>query len=282
MIEIDFDFNRQIASVNDLLAIEKAAGRKINGLEAIEEHRRRHDEIRHQWNEIQAQLKPITNRIEVLPILPSQEIIEWAQSVKAMDSLRFLEVDTSGIGDNDKIVRITLANQYGKPLFDQLIHPESAQMSEKASLRNGLTDDMLADAPALVEVWPRIQRAFRGAYILAFNLEWDIKTLKTAAEQHGVAPLPIIGECLQRRCTAYYRKEYYLDLPKVAERMGHSLERWDAPFRLSTQYAILDGMSHGITDVNVPKELVYQEPVNIANTNNDPDDGLSDLDDHPF
>ena len=120
----------------------------------------------------------------------------------------------------------------------------------------------------------------RGCYIISFNQDWDLKVFKAVAERYGLTPLTIIGECLQRKCTAYYRREYSLTLAMVAERMGYPRTSWDALERLRAQVAIVDGLSRGITDVSVPKPPKPQESI-TPSQGSVPDDELG-LDDHPF
>jgi len=278
MIE-EFDCTRSIEHINGLLQIEEAAGLKPNGLQEISERRARHTEITQIWGQVQEHIQAIKAHINGLPSLPSRDIIAWAQSVNEMDSLAFLEIDTTGTDLDAELVRFTLGNRRGSVFYDQHIRPEQGHISPEASKHNGITDTDLEAAPTIAEVWPRIQRAVAGHYILSFNQEWDRKTLLTAAQRHDLPPLVIIGECLQRRATAYYFKEYYLDLATVAARMGHTMTGPDAPARLRAQYALLDGIVRGLTDVRPPAP----EPVQRANSASEPgDDDELDFDEHPF
>jgi hypothetical protein len=86
----------------------------------------------------------------------------------------------------------------------------------------------------------------------------------------------VIGEDMQRRCTQYYIKEYYLSLEKVAKHMGHTLQSYDAPSRLLAQAAVLAGMAQGITDISEPEEVIEVTAIESS------DDGLGDLEDHLF
>jgi hypothetical protein len=170
-----------------------------------------------------------------------------------MQSLRLLEVDTNSIGSDIEVIRVALSDVRGNVVFDQLIGlPEGASVSESATKHNCLTDADLAGAPAIQEVWPKIIGALSGCYLVSFAHEWDSKTLKAVAEKQGLAVPVIIGECLQRRATQYYLREYYLDLAIVAKRMGHKLVSYNALDRLKAQAAIIDGMARGIVDISEP------------------------------
>lgn len=285
--EKEFDFNSHIASLNALLDLEKTGG-TVNGLvmvgslAEIEEHRDRQAEIADLWAQLQKPLQRLKSRIESLPFLPATEHIVWAQSIRAMQSARLMEVDTNTIGNDAQIIRVALSDINGEVVFDQRIAlPEGAHVSEGATYHSGLRDEDLIGVPTLQEAWPRILDAFSGVYILSFAQEWDVKVLKAAAEEHKM-PVPVfIGEDLQRRCTAYYSKEYYLDLASVAKRMGHPLNDYDALERLKAQAAIIAGMAQGITDVSLPDEA----PTAPGQSSDEllvSDEGLGDLEDHPF
>ena len=58
--------------------------------------------------------------------------------------------------------------------------------------------------------------------------------------------------------------------------MGHYPFAYNAPSRLLAQAAVLTGMAQGITDISEPEEAI--EVASIERS----DDGLADLDDHPF
>ena len=275
-----FDFTNSILYINNLLQMEREAGRAVNGLQEIDVRRARHADIKQCWSQVKQQIQGVQDRVDALPFLPSQEIIQWAQNIQAMSSLAFLEVDTTNVGSDSEVVRIALSDGDGNIIFDQLIRPGRAQISLEASEHNGLTDADLEQEPMLQEIWPRIEHAVRGWYILSYNQEWDLKVLRAAAERHGLTPLTVIGECLQRRCHTYYHREYSLTLAKIAERMGHPLTSWDAVARLHAQRAIVDGLARGITDVSVSKPPKPQESI-TSSQGSVPDDELG-LDDHPF
>lgn len=268
--------------VSDLLDIEHEAGRKVSGLAEIEVRRARHGDINESWSQVKHHIRQIQDRVDALPFLPPQEIIAWAQNIKAMASVAFLEVDTTDVHSQADIVRVALCDGAGELIFDQIIRPLSPQahISSDASTHNGLNDQDLIEAPSLKEAWLAIEIVVRGRYVISFNQEWDLKALNANAQHYGLTPLSIIGECLQRKCTAYYHREYYLDLPKVAERMGHPLTGQDAVTRLKAQAAIVDGMARGITDVSKPRETV--EPQHQGRNDNINDNAPDDLEDHPF
>lgn len=291
MPQENFDYNSLVVHLTALLDQERAAARTerglvvANGKEEIAAHRARQAEIKSLWTQLQRPYERLKSRVDALPTLPPDEQITWAKSVLEMASLRLLEVDTNSIGSNLQVIRVALSDGKGNVLFDQKIAlPEGAHVSEGATNHNCLTEADLVGAPSIQDAWPRILAAFSGSYLVSFAHEWDVKTLKAAAEEYKLPMPAFIGEDLQRHCTAYYLREYYLDLSAVAARMGHPLASYDALDRLNAQAAIISGMANGLVDMRQPEEPAEESDsaANGGETGNMNDDGLGDLDDHPF
>ena len=144
---------------------------------------------------------------------------------------------------------------------------------------NGLTDADLVDAPRLQDMWEQIRASCLGRYVLSFGQDFDVKKLAEAAVRHQLVPIMVIGDDLQRHCTQYYHREYYLRLAELCERVGYPLESNSAIHRAQGQCAILKAMAEGITDVRPSKPVVSSTAPTTSTTN---DDGLGDLDEHPF
>jgi DNA polymerase III epsilon subunit-like protein len=265
--------------IKQTISREQEAGR-VNSLEGLAESQRRRAELARYWQTIQAELAPIGQAIKDLPALPPQDQIQWAQAIYAMritDAVRFLEVDTTGLGEDSDIIRVTLVNLSGG-LFDDILIKPSCPIPPEASAANGLYDADVANAPSLPDVWERrILRGLAGRYIISFNQKWDIEQLEKAARRYHLPPVTIIGDDLQRRARAYYHNEYYLTLEAVCERVGHPISSKSAVDRARGQYYILLAMANGVTDVRPPRSTT---PASSASEPGG--DGLGDLDEHPF
>ena len=280
MISID----QTLDKIRGVLNVEQEQ-RRINGLTEITGHKIRRNALKEYMNAIDAELDPVRQAIKGLPALPSEQEIQWAQAIMAMqanDSVRFLEIDTTGLTDQDEIVRVTLVDLTGT-VQDDLFFKPSRPLSAEASAANGLTDEMLHDAPYLTDMWEILRARVYGHYILSFSQTFDIKKLNEAASRHHLAPVVIIGDDVQRHVTQYYNREYYLTLADVCERIGHPLKSNSAVDRATGQYHLLKAMAEGITDVRPPKPTASASkgvPTMESSTTND--DGLGDLNEHPF
>ena len=270
-----------IAKLRGVLSAELDQPR-VNGLTEIVGHKIRRNAIQQYMADIDAELDPIRRAIQGLPSLPAANEIQWAQAIMAMqtnDSARVLELDTTGLTDQDEIVRVTLVDLTGT-VHDDLFFKPSRPLSAEASAANGLTDEMLHYAPDLQDMWEILRARVYGHYVLSFSQAFDLKKLNEAAARHHLAPIVIVGGDLQRHVTQYYNREYYLTLADVCERIGHPLESNSAIHRAQGQCAILKAMAEGITDVRPPKPVVSSTaPATNTTTNDDVHD---ELDEHPF
>ena len=269
--------DHKVELLHSIVEAEREAGR-VNSLADLTGHKVRRTTITALWAQVQQQLIQLKNEIDGLPDAPPDEQISWAQAVAAMPNLRFLEIDTTGLDAEDEICRFTLVDGFGQIVYDSHIRPTSRLLTKEASRINGIQISDLEQAPTLSEVWEDVQDALLGIYVVSFNLEWDLKQLSQAARRYQLAPLAVVGDCLQRRATQYYHREYYLSLAELCARAGHPLP--DPPAQTSIdrawgQYHFLQAMASAITDVRPPKPPAA---ASVITDDDDPDD----LDSHPF
>ena len=272
--------NQTLEKLRGVLSAELEHPR-VNGLTEIVGHKIRRTAIQQYLADIDAELTLIRAAIKTFPTLPNENEIQWAQAISAMNNVRMLEVESTGLTEQDEIVRITTVDLTGT-VHDDLFFKPSQPMSAEASAANGLTDDMLQYAPSLKDMWEMIRGALYGQYVLSFSQQFDRKMLQAAAVRHHLPPIIFVGDDVQTHATQYYHREYYLRLAELCERVGHPLESNSAIHRAQGQCAILKAMAEGITDVRLSTLSASASkgvPTTESSTN---DDGLGDLDEHPF
>ncbi len=278
MISLD----QTLDKLRGVLSVEQEQ-RKINGLVEITGHKIRRNAIQKYLADIEAELEPVRQAIKTFPSLPNESEIQWAQAICAMpvEMVRLLEIESTGLSEQDEMVRLTTVDLTGT-VQDDLFFKPSRPMSAEASASNGLTDVMLQYAPPLRDMWELIRAALYGKYVLSFSQQFDRKKLQEAAARHQLPPIVFVGDDLQTHATHYYNGEYSLRLAEVCERVGHPLESNSAIHRARGQCAILKALAEGITDVRPPKKPDAQ--TSSTSTSTSVDDGLSEqfLDEHPF
>src|SRR6266496_3177626 len=102
--------DQTIERLQGLLSAEQEVGR-INDLQTLQASKVRRQAIKKYWDSIQAQIQPLKAAMDTLPELPIESEIQWAQAVKVMRNLVFLEVDTTGLdAHHDEITRVVVVD----------------------------------------------------------------------------------------------------------------------------------------------------------------------------
>lgn len=242
--------------VTTLLRSEESTARPID-LSTWQGQRARRAVLAGYIQQLEQAVAEMRRRLDALPALAHPVHVHWAQAVLAMPNLAILEVDTDGLFADADILRMALVNQNGEVLYDQLVQPRRP-LGAKISRLTGISEEMLEHAPHLSEVWPQVQAAFAGRYVLSYNLEFDSGKLSESAERYDLPSLPLIGECLMLRAQEYYGTGAYPKLADLCHRLGHPLPEHphqDALDRARGQVCLLRAMSHGITHEPVAHQI---------------------------
>lgn len=240
--------------IQEALTQEQKAGR-INGLEAFYAQVERRKCLSGYWQKFTQEYRKLEDAVRHSPALPAWDQIQWAQNALAMPNLAFMEIDTTGLDVHDEIIRFTLLDTAGQTIEDCLIKPTVGQLGTQTGEINGIRPSQLENALSIEHAWGRIQQALRGRYVVSFNQEWDIQQLDKTAARHGSTRILIIGECLQRRATSYYNREYYLTLAEICSRIGSPLPaspKQTSLDRAHGQRAVLRAFAQAITDLRAP------------------------------
>jgi len=169
---------------------------------------------------------------------------EWARRLFEKPNLAFLEIDTTGLKDDDEVIRILLLDRHGKPIFNTFICGDK-EVPAEISIITGITDKHLFQAPALTDAWESIRQVFGNHYVISFNLEFDIEMLEAAAERYSLEMYSISGECLMRRAMLYSGSHSYSKLSDLCAYIGRPLPDYPhrtAFHRAKGQIAVLEAI----------------------------------------
>ncbi len=128
----------------------------------------------------------------------------------------------------------------------------------------------LEEKPRFVDVWPKIAEALEGCHLVIFGADWARSALRSV-HRGGVLDNAF---CLHNKCREYYNEFYDLSLEKILIYQGIDKKRdelKDSRDRLLMLAQVVRNLAAG-------KEKQSQESEHFLFT----DDGLSDLEDHPF
>ncbi len=84
----------------------------------------------------------------------------------------YLDVETTGLSSDDEIIEIAIVNDAGQAVFNSLIRPNRPIPAAVTRL-TGITNEMVASAPSLSQVWHRIMILFGGARVVIYNKAFD-------------------------------------------------------------------------------------------------------------
>lgn len=126
------------------------------------------------------------------------------------------DTETTGLGSDAQIVQIACVDAVsGAVLLDTLVRP-TCGVEPEAFAVHGISDDMLASAPAAKEVLPLLLDTFNDKLALAYNFDYDrrmlVQTLRAAAAPwperwaSWFAP-PILTHCIMQ-VYAQYRGDW--------------------------------------------------------------------------
>ena len=105
------------------------------------------------------------------------------------------------------------------PRFHALVNPERP-LSRVIRDLTGLTDEALADAPRLPEVWPALTAFLGDALVLAHQVRADLAWLSTEAARHGLQPLGGPFHCTLALARRHIPKAPKHALPALVSHLG--------------------------------------------------------------
>lgn len=95
------------------------------------------------------------------------------------DRVLFFDLELTGVYDHDEIISISIVNAKGETVMDTLVHPVHNKRWKRTEKIHGITPAMVADAPTLAELTPRIKELFENAdRLIAYGVSTDYSHIK--------------------------------------------------------------------------------------------------------
>ncbi|GCE18714.1 3'-5' exonuclease [Dictyobacter kobayashii] len=209
-------------TVMDALNEERGRG-PVRQIEDLQARLRRRRVITHHIQQLEEALRFMHKQIRTLPVLPSLKAIHWAQAVRAMPNLVFLELDTTGLHEDAEIIRLVVLDIHGETLLDCLVTP-SQPLSRQIVTITGLSNaEIQVTGVPIAHALAQLRQAIHGAYVLSYNLEFDAGKLREAVQRHHLDEITIIGEDLMARAMAYLHQSAYPKLEGLCQQIGQPL-----------------------------------------------------------
>lgn len=78
-------------------------------------------------------------------------------------------------GGRDEIVELAILDNRGKPVINQLVRPSGLKSWPEAQRIHGISPNMVADAPTLEVLLPRVAEVVRGCQVVIYNAAFDLQ-----------------------------------------------------------------------------------------------------------
>jgi DNA polymerase III subunit epsilon len=131
------------------------------------------------------------------------------------------DTETTGLGKDDEICAVAVADLNGQVLFDSLVSPIKP-ISNEASQVNGITNEDVLNQPCWPEVWEKLRPIIQGKILLAYHSDFHIGMLQQTNKKYGITAQEIPHECVMCGYDTYLGNDdgWYMSLWQASS--------WDA------------------------------------------------------
>lgn len=132
---------------------------------------------------IEALKKESKQRIEMLN-KTNDYLISLMKNVQSIDVAETIVIDTETTGLNpekDELLQVSIISSDGRILFNSYIKPKEHMNWKSAEEINGITPQMVKNAPTIDDVMPQIMTIIKYAkVIIGYNVNFDLGFIQTA------------------------------------------------------------------------------------------------------
>jgi len=94
----------------------------------------------------------------------------------------FLDAEATGLrgiyaGGKDEIVELAILDNRGRPVINQLVHPTHRKTWLQAQRIHGISPAMVADAPTLEALLPKVSEAVKDCRVVMYNSAFCLQFL---------------------------------------------------------------------------------------------------------
>lgn len=117
----------------------------------------------------------------------------------------FLDTETTGLDQRAEIVEIAIIDSDGAVLLESLVRP-TRKIPWDVIRIHGIDDEMVADAPTWLELFPQVEAILRGRLVGIYNAEFDLRMLSQSHLAHNqFFPRDLFQNfCIMRLYASFY------------------------------------------------------------------------------
>jgi DNA polymerase-3 subunit epsilon len=135
-------------------------------------------------------------------------ITEWAQDFINARETRILDIEASDKTVISEVLSISILDSSGNTLLKTLVKPTVEGFINHAEHINGITAEMLKDAPTLEDLYPQLYHFLTGMIVCAYNVDFDVPLLQNAVIRAGKRSIPILATVCAMKQFAAYRADW--------------------------------------------------------------------------
>ncbi len=139
---------------------------------------------------------------------PNQQARTAAAWLK--DDPLFLDTETTGLDSNAEVVEVSIIDRLGNTLLDTLVKPVNP-IPEEATAIHGITNNMVANAPAWPEIHDNFYQIIEGRRLVIYNREYDERIIEQTVRlydsfhnDHSFDSLLVTSCCAMQLYSAHY------------------------------------------------------------------------------
>lgn len=154
----------------------------------------------------------------------------------SLDEYVVFDLETTGLSPwaGDEIIEIGAMKVFGDEVdevnyFHSMVNPKRL-ISEEATRINGITNEMVAEAPTFLEVFPKFLEFVGDAYLVAQNAKFDMSFIMKHMVQNKISrPFEVYDTVhFSRRC---FPEESRHNLDIICKRLDLAMESGDLRHR---------------------------------------------------
>lgn len=104
------------------------------------------------------------------------QAVSWAQAALAIPDAVILDTETTGLDFDSEVVQIAVLAITGEVLLDTYVRPKQP-IPASATRIHHITDDMVAQAPTMVELYPRLLEILTDRTVYIYNSDFDVRLI---------------------------------------------------------------------------------------------------------
>lgn len=129
--------------------------------------------------------------------------VQWARDLLELRNFYVLDTETTGFNKTDEIVQIGVVDKYGEVVLNSLVRP-TIPCPKEATAVHGITNEQLASAPPLDELYARISGILAGETIIAYNMDFDWRLIQQSFAVYQIPMFrPKKRDCAMKKYAQY-------------------------------------------------------------------------------